>query len=51
MPRIVHEEDINEIASIKQLLFRNGLINDLVHEYVIIKNLNDKLIGVGAKEA
>ncbi|MDO8054257.1 GNAT family N-acetyltransferase ['Opuntia sp.' phytoplasma] len=25
---------------------RNGLINDLVHEYVIIKDLNDKLIGV-----
>ncbi|MDO8060028.1 GNAT family N-acetyltransferase [Candidatus Phytoplasma citri] len=46
MPRIVHEGEINEIESIKQLLFRNGLINDLVHEYVIIKDLNNKLIGV-----
>ncbi|MDO8060565.1 [citrate (pro-3S)-lyase] ligase [Candidatus Phytoplasma australasiaticum] len=46
MPKIVTEKDINEILSIQKLLFQNSLTNDLVHEYVIIKNLNDKLIGV-----
>ncbi|MDO8064190.1 GNAT family N-acetyltransferase [Candidatus Phytoplasma bonamiae] len=46
MPQVVNKEDIHEISSIQKLLFQNGLISDLVHEYVVIKDLNDKLIGV-----